>query len=396
MATKLPSYDDTLRTGIEKFRQIFNTDPTVISCAPGRVNLIGEHVDYNDGFVLPMALPMVTFIIARPNGGEDCNIYTACEGADEPRQTKFNIKQVTPGTPKWANYVKGVINFYGTQLTEAFDAVVITNVPVGGGLSSSAALEVATLKLLEALTGKVYPKLTDKALICQRAEHEYCGMPCGIMDQLVSVAGKAEHAVLIDCQTLETTLLPFKSNTLAILICNSNVKHELSSSEYPTRRKQCNEALELMQLRSYKEAKDEHLQVLKKVDEVYLKRARHVITEIKRTCEAAHALKTSNFPKLGKLMTESHNSLRDDFEVSCKELDLLVEIANSCSGVLGSRMTGGGFGGCTVTLLKRSDVELVIEKMEETYKAKTGIKPDFYICEPSDGARLIDVKSLKI
>lgn len=394
MATKLPSYEETLRTGFDMFRNVFLTGATIVSCAPGRVNIIGEHVDYNDGFVLPMALPMVTFVIGKPNGTNECEIVTCCDGADDPRRVRFSICNLAPGHPKWVNYMKGVIHNYGFPINEGFNAVVISNVPMGGGLSSSAALEVATLKFLEAHTGKSYSKLTEKALICQKAEHTFCDMPCGIMDQLVSITGKAEHAVLIDCQTLDTTQIPFVSKTLCILICNSNVKHELSSSEYPTRRSQCAQALQLMGLKSYKDATENHLQVLKKVDQVYLKRARHVITEIKRTCDAAHALKTNNFEKLGKLMSESHQSLRDDFEVSCKELDLLVTIASKSPGVLGSRMTGGGFGGCTVTLVTKADVEIVIENMEAEYKKQTGIKADFYICEPSDGARLINLNEL--
>ncbi|XP_063695773.1 galactokinase-like [Culicoides brevitarsis] len=394
MATKLLSYDETLVMGLNTFRSVYLSSPTIVACAPGRVNLIGEHVDYNDGFVLPMALPMVTFVIGKPNGTDECEIVTCCEGADEPKRVRFKIYNLAPAFPKWANYMKGVIHHYGYPLQQGFNAVVITNVPIGGGLSSSAALEVATLKFMEAATGKSHPKLCDKALICQKAEHTFCDMPCGIMDQLISVAGKKDHAVLIDCQNLETTILPFQSKTLCILICNSNVKHELSSSEYPTRRAQCNKALAMMGLNSYKEAKDEHLQVLKKHDEVFLKRARHVITEIKRTCEAAHALKTNNFEKLGRLMNDSHASLRDDFEVSCKELDILVEIAQKSQGVLGSRMTGGGFGGCTVTLVTKTDVEKVIQGMEKEYQEKCGIKADFYVVGPSDGARLVDLNSL--
>lgn len=396
MATKLPTFDETLVVGLNTFRSVYLTEPTIVACAPGRVNLIGEHVDYNDGFVLPMALPMVTFVIGKFNGTDECEVITCCDGADEPRRTRFKIRNLAAGHPKWVNYMKGVIHNYGYPLEQGFNAVIISNVPVGGGLSSSAALEVATLKFMEVATGKTHSKLTDKALICQKAEHTFCDMPCGIMDQLISVTGKKDHAVLIDCQTLDTTLLPFMSRSLVILICNSNVKHELSSSEYPTRRAQCHQALKLMGLTSYKDAKVEHLQVLKKFDEPYLKRARHVITEIKRTCDAAHALKTQNFEKLGKLMIESHVSLRDDFEVSCKELDILVSIANGCNGVLGSRMTGGGFGGCTVTLVTKIDVENVIRKMNEEYLEVTAIKPDFFICKPSEGARLIDLNKMNM
>lgn len=391
MAKQLPSFDETLKKGVETFKEIFLCDPTLVSCAPGRVNIIGEHVDYNDGFVLPMALPMVTFVIGKPNGSVECEIVTCCDEADEPKRVRFAIQNLAPGYPKWANYMKGVIHNFGFPVMEGFDAVVISNVPTGGGLSSSAALEVATLKFLEGLTQKNHAKISDKALICQKAEHDFCDMPCGIMDQLISVGGKAEHALLIDCQNYETKLLPFKSNNYVMVICNSNVKHELSSSEYPTRRRQCSEALRMMNLKSYRDAKEDNLLLLRRADEVYLKRATHVITEIKRTCQAAHAMQTDNFVKLGKLMIESHASLRDNFEVSCKELDLLVHLATTCSGVLGSRMTGGGFGGCTVTLVARCEVENLIETIKKEYSAATGITPDFYVCEPSDGARMVQV-----
>lgn len=394
MTTTLPTFNQTLETAVITFKKVFNANPDVASCAPGRVNLIGEHIDYNDGYVLPMALPMVTIIVGKvvPNSST-ADIVTCCDGADDPRRIQFQLNNLTPGLPKWANYIKGVIHSSAGMVAgvPGFNAVIMTNVPVGGGLSSSAALEMSTLTFLEALSpGKSTLTLTDKALICQKAEHEFAGMPCGIMDQLISVMGKQKHALLIDCQSLATQQIPFLADDLAILICNSNVRHELSDSEYPTRRKQCAEALKLMNLTSYRDAKVENLSALKNSDELLIKRARHVITEIQRTYEAAEALKGHNFVQMGKLMTESHLSLRDDFQVSCKELDILVEAANNCSGVLGSRMTGGGFGGCTVTLVRKNAVANVIHAMQTEY-AKYDCKASFYVCEPADGARLINL-----
>ncbi|KAJ6634745.1 Galactokinase [Pseudolycoriella hygida] len=392
MTTNLPTFNQILETAVITYKKVFNTNPDLASCAPGRVNLIGEHIDYNDGYVLPMALPMATIIVGKivPNTNT-ADIITCCDGADDPRRVQFELKNLAPGLPKWANYIKGVIHSAGIPEVPGFNAVIMTNVPVGGGLSSSAALEMATLTFLEALTaGKSTMTLTDKALLCQKAEHEFAGMPCGIMDQLISAMGKQKHALLIDCQLLSTEQIPFSTNDLAILICNSNVRHELSDSEYPTRRRQCSEALSLMKLKSYRDAKIENLTALKDCDEVLIRRARHVITEIQRTEEAAEALKGHNFVQMGKLMTESHLSLRDDFEVSCKELDLLVEAANKCTGVLGSRMTGGGFGGCTVTLVRKNDVDNVIRAMKIEY-AKYDRTASFYVCEPSEGARLINL-----
>jgi len=302
-----------------------------------------------------------------------------------------------PGKPKWANYVKGVIQNFGIPLEHGFNGVIITNVPVGSGLSSSAALEVATLTFLEHFTGKHVESDSKRALICQASEHKFVGMPCGIMDQMISVSGKVDHALLLDCRSLETFQIPFVAGEkdLVVLICNSDVRHELSESEYPTRRKQCSEALELMALKSFRNATEGNLSALQNCDEVLLKRARHVITETKRTQEAAEALRAHNFVKMGELMTKSHTSLRDDFQVSCIELDVLVDAAINCPGVLGSRMTGGGFGGCTVTLLQRSAIANTIATMRENFIRKfnktAGDRIEFYICTPSAGARRVNL-----
>ncbi|XP_031626634.1 galactokinase-like isoform X2 [Contarinia nasturtii] len=344
---------------------------------------------------------MVTIIVGKRNKTKStANIVTCCNGADQPTNISIDLNSLTVGVPKWANYVKGVLKCFGKQLP-GFDAVIMTNVPIGGGLSSSAALEVATLMFIQSLTDADGNKNSDniksltqkqQALLCQKAEHEFAGMPCGIMDQLISVMGKRDHALLIDCQTLDTIQIPFElGDDLAVLICNSNVRHELSHSEYPTRRKQCAEALELMRLNSYKDATIKSLDALKGTDGVLIKRARHVITEIQRTREAADALRKQEFKEMGRLMYESHKSLRDDFEVSCNELDILVEAAISCSSVLGTRMTGGGFGGCTITLLRKNDINNVITHIKTIYTANgtNGRTASFYVVEPADGARRV-------
>lgn len=388
MAAKLPSFDELLNKAVETFEEAFKKKPELAACAPGRVNLIGEHIDYCDGFVLPMALPMVTLIVGRRNGTPDeVNIHTLCDGADKPVKIQFNTDYLCSGMPKWANYVKGVIYNYGFPVP-GFDAIIVTNVPLGGGLSSSAALEVATLKFLELVTTKKHEKDTDKALICQKAEHTFAECPCGIMDQFISVMGKENHALLIDCQSLTAEHIPFNTSDLVVLICNSNVKHNLSASEYPTRRKQCSDALKLMGLSSYREANSSHLKDLEKAasDSILIKRARHVISEIERTKKAADALRNCDFERVGKLMVESHKSLSSDFEVSCDELDKLVDLAMKCKGVLGSRMTGGGFGGCTVSLVKSNEIDNVIKQIDAGYHGAT-----FYVCKASVGARDIDL-----
>lgn len=396
MVSKVISFDEVVKTSIETFRNTFGCDPDIAACAPGRVNLIGEHVDYNDGFVLPMALPMVTVVVGKKNyTPSTCEVVTCVENIREQRQAKFDSSSLARGAPKWLNYVKGVMFHFG-QSIPGFNAVIHTNVPIGGGLSSSAALEVATLTFLELLTARKFEKPGDKALICQKAEHTFANMPCGIMDQLISVCGQKDRALLIDCRNLSVQQIPFENADLAVLICNSSVKHELSSSEYPLRRKQCQQALQLMGLKSYRDATEKSLDALKgAADEVLLKRARHVITEIRRTTAAADALRDNDFEQMGVLMAESHKSLRDDFEVSCHEVDILVEATLGAPGVLGTRMTGGGFGGCTVTLVRKESVEAAVKTIDTIYSRKVGGKyrARFFLAEPADGARVINLRS---
>lgn len=382
--------DALLRRGVQAFRERFEASPEVCACAPGRVNLIGEHTDYNGGFVLPMAIPLYTLVLGRRTNGGKCRIYTTSENADEPHFIEFALpsdkQPLQPGTPKWANYVKGVVaTFKGTPC--ACDAVIMTSVPIGGGLSSSASLEVAVYTFLEELTATKTP-LKEKALACQKAEHQYAGMPCGIMDQFISTMGKADHALLIDCMSMESRLALMSNPDIAILITNSNVRHELTGSEYPTRRNHCAEAAKALGKDFLRNATmQELLDHQDRLSEVVFQRARHVISEIQRTVDANQALAAGDYAKFGKLMVESHNSLRDDYEVSCPEVDSLVVAALEVPGVYGSRMTGGGFGGCTVTLLDKQAVQPAMDNMKAKYK-KT---PTFYVCSPADGARCLPI-----
>uniref|UniRef100_A0A668AI89 Galactokinase n=1 Tax=Myripristis murdjan TaxID=586833 RepID=A0A668AI89_9TELE len=370
------------------YEEVFGGEAAKVAvCAPGRVNLIGEHTDYNHGFVLPMALPLVTVVVGSPASGQSVTVVTTAKDVEEPRRVDFNLPSygspLSPGSPGWANYVKGVVQHYRAPPVPGFRAVIATSVPLGGGLSSSASLEVAFYTSCSNDGDNV-----AKALACQLAEHTHASVPCGIMDQFVSVLGREAHALLIDCRSLVVTPVPLADPGLVILITNSNVKHSLTGSEYPTRRRQCEEAASILRKASLRDATLKDLEGTKnQMDDVTYRRARHVIEEIERTVQAAEALKRGAYREFGKLMVESHNSLRDLYEVSCRELDELVSAAMEVEGVFGSRMTGGGFGGCTVTLLQAHAIDRAILHIQERYSGS----PTFYITVPSEGARVLSL-----
>ena len=273
-----------------------------------------------------------------------------------------------------------------------FNALIHSTVPLGGGLSSSAALEVATATVLESITGKKLDPV-EKALLCQKAEHDYAGMPCGIMDQFISVMGKENHLLLLDCRSRKPELVPMTDASVAVLIINTNVKHELTGSEYPTRRKQCETAARILNLSSLRDANPDLLEKAKgKMDEVVYRRTRHVIGEIERTVHAAAGVRASNWPTVGQLMYASHRSLKDDYDVSCAELDAVVDIAQSVGingGVIGCRMTGGGFGGCAVALVKSQATGVISKQLAEEYEKHTRIKPTLFVSRPAAGAKVI-------
>lgn len=330
-------------------------------------------------------------MVGSSTSGNSCSVVTVAESADEPKRVDFNLptdnKPLKGGQPAWANYVKGVVQHYTVKPLPAFKAVIASSVPLGGGLSSSASLEVAVYTFLQQLCPDAGNQI-EKALACQKAEHTHAGVPCGIMDQFISVLGKEGHALLIDCRSLEATAVPLADSGLVILITNSNVRHELTGSEYPSRRKQCEEAAVIMGKSSLRDATLQDLEDAKdRLDSVTYRRVCHVIEETERTAKAAEALKSGAYQEFGKLMVESHNSLRDLYEVSCPELDILVTAAMEVDGVFGSRMTGGGFGGCTVTLLQSDATEKTINHIKERYSGS----PTFYITTPSDGARVLSL-----
>jgi len=385
---------ETADHAAREFVKIYGVAPRWIAAAPGRVNLIGEHTDYNDGFVMPMAIERYTVIAAAP--ARDAGRITLRSTANHEAFTIGLGDALKPlGRGKWANYAVGVVaGFLAHGLrVEGFDALVHSNVPLGGGLSSSAALEVATATLLEAITGHTLVPV-DKALLCQKAEHEFAGVPCGIMDQFVSVMGRENHLLLLDCRSRKTELVPLTDPVVEVLIINTNVKHELTGSEYPARRKQCETAAKALGVVSLRDATLETLeQGRNKMEAIVYCRARHVIGEIQRTIRAAEGVRASDWPAVGRLMYASHDSLRDDYEVSCAELDAVVAIAQgigSNGGVIGCRMTGGGFGGCAVALVKTDAVEEIKKKIAADYKKRTGIEATMFVSRPAAGATVIE------
>lgn len=357
--------------------------------APGRVNLIGEHTDYNDGFVMPAAIGFYTTVAIGPRADRILNVHSI--NFDETKE--FDLEAISDGpTGHWSDYVRGVagvIESRGHRLAGA-NLVIQGEVPVGAGLSSSAAIEVATAFALLGNSNLTLDRMSV-ALVCQEAEHRYAGTMCGIMDQFISCFGEANHALMLDCRSLEFQALAI-APAIRLVICDTKVKHALAGGEYNQRRADCEAGV--MYLRRYlpdiKALRDVTLDELQHyghdMPDVVHRRCRHVVTENERVLEASKALQGSDLWRFGDLMGESHQSLRDDYEVSCKELDLMVELARKCRGVYGARMTGGGFGGCTVNVVSAEHAAKFRETIEREYLRGTGVRPDVYICEASDGA----------
>ncbi len=377
------------------FQRRFGRVPRWLAAAPGRVNLIGEHTDYNEGFVLPMAIERYVVMAAAPaeRATGEAAVGLSSSAVDQPERFTVgdaDFRQLAP----WARYVYGVMAGCRGQgfPTPALDVLIDSTVPLGGGLSSSAALEVATATLLEAITGQRLDPIR-KALLCQKAEHDYAGVPCGIMDQFTSVLGQASHLLLLDCRSTQVQMVPLTDPNVEVLIVNTNVKHELTGGEYAQRRSQCEAAARTMGVSSLRDATLEMLTQNNGVLEPILqRRARHVIGENDRTMAAAKGLAAGQWEQVGKLMYASHASLRDDYEVSCEELDLLVELAQQHGGdgaVIGSRMTGGGFGGCTVSLVRKDHLDRLAAAIDTDYRRLTGIAPSIFTTRPAQGAQIV-------
>jgi galactokinase len=373
------------------FIKHFQGEPELVVVAPGRVNLIGEHVDYNNGFVMPMAIQRHVVIAAKRISQPEVTLVSTRQNLP----ASFGLTTpLEPGAPGWANYVKGVLAGFQQRSIQipGFQAVIAADLPIGGGLSSSAALEVATCRLLEKLTEQHLPAL-EAIQLCQKAEHTFAGVPCGIMDQFIVTSAKADHALLLDCESLHTRHIPVDSDEISILITHSGVAHELGKGEYAKRRADCERAAKAMGLSSLRNASIADLEKAgPAVDPLAFRRARHVITEIERTPRFAELLESSQWTEAGKLMYASHDSLRSDYEVSCDELDGLVDIARELgpdNGVLGARLTGAGFGGCTVTLVKKDRAESVRATMIDVYFKKTGIRAQSFVTLPAAGAHSV-------
>jgi len=379
-----------------KFKELYGTDTGVgFARAPGRVNIIGEHTDYNDGFVLPIAIARDTLVAFKSNGSANVNVYST----EQQESAAFELKQPkNEAAPSWSLYVAGVageLQNAGFGLT-GIDMVIHSTLPIGGGLSSSAALEVSSAFAFTSAAG-VEVERKQLALICQAAEHNYAGMMCGVMDQYVALFGEHGVAVRLDCRSLEHQAVPLSAETAKFIVCDTGVRHELASSEYNKRRAECEEgvraAQRVLDSGSIKALRDVHIAALPKLEPrlepVVFRRVRHVVTENARVLEAVTAMRQQNHLALGALMDASHDSLRGDYEVSCPELDALVEIAWEQGGVYGSRMTGGGFGGCTISLVAADKIDAFCENVARDYESKTGIAPSIYVCAPENGARVL-------
>jgi galactokinase len=359
--------------------------------APGRVNLIGEHTDYNEGFVMPAAVDFYTWVAITPR--DDGRLRLMSLNFDE--ELNFDPSDTYSSSGHhWSDYVRGVamvLKSQGKKLPGA-DLLISGDVPLGSGLSSSAAIEVASGYALLTLAGEIVSR-NHLALACQRAEHEYVGTRCGIMDQFISANGKAGHALMLDCRSLDYSLLPLR-NDVSLVVCNTMVKHELASGEYNTRRRECeagvkqlNSAFPSAKFRALRDVRLDQLQeASSRMDNVIYRRCRHVVTENARVGESARHLQSGDLRAFGKLMAASHASLRDDYEVSCRELDFMVEIASRQPGLLGARMTGGGFGGCTINLVEAASAAGFSRTVAEGYQQATGTKPDIYVCRAAEGA----------
>ena len=383
---------------VEKFQELFGAEGDIRTYfAPGRVNLIGEHTDYNGGHVFPCALTLGTYGIARKREDNKLRFYSV--NFERLGVIESSLEDLKPyKAAEWTNYPKGVMWAFeerGYKLPNGLDILLYGNIPNGSGLSSSASLEVLTGVILKDMFG-FDVSMTDIALIGQFSENNFNGCNCGIMDQFASAMGKKDNAIFLDTNTLQYEYAPVVLEDAKIVIINSKVKHSLVDSAYNDRRNECETALkELQEVVAVQtlgdlteEAFEKHKDAIK--SEIRQKRARHAVYENQRTIRAVEALKENRIEKFGKLMNESHRSLRDDYEVSCKEIDILVDLAWETEGVIGSRITGGGFGGCTVSIVKNEAVDGFIKNIGEQYLAKVGHEAEFYVVDIGDGARVLN------
>ena len=380
---------------METFQKLYGGEGDIRTFfSPGRVNLIGEHTDYNGGHVFPCALTLGTYGIARKRNARKIRFYSDNFSGLGVMETSLDDLVPSPAA-KWTNYPKGVIWAFekkGYSIAQGMDVLVYGNIPNGSGLSSSASLEVLTGVILKDLFD-IEISMQDIALIGQYSENHYNGCNCGIMDQFAVAMGKKDCAVFLDTNTLQYEYATVKLEDAKIVITNSKVKHSLVDSAYNDRRRESETALKDLQkvvdIRTLGDLTEEEFEIHKDAigDEICKKRAKHAVYENQRTIRAVKALKENDIAGFGRLMNQSHISLRDDYEVSCEEIDILVDLAWKINGVVGSRITGGGFGGCTVSIVKNDAVETFVEQVGKGYKEQTGHEAEFYVVEIGDGAR---------
>lgn len=384
---------------VEVFHKLYGADGDIRTYfAPGRVNLIGEHTDYNGGHVFPCALTIGTYAAARLRKDDRIRLYSM--NFESLGVFETSLDDLTPSEKAgWTNYPKGVMWAFekkGYKLTSGLDIVLYGNIPNGSGLSSSASLEVLTGTILKDLFGFDELSMTEIALIGQYSENNFNGMNCGIMDQFASAMGKKDCAIFLDTSNLNYEYAKIELEDAKIVITNSKVKHSLVGSAYNDRRNECETALKELQavvdIQTLGDLTEEEFEAHKDAikSEVRQKRAKHAVYENQRTIKAVDALKQNDIEEFGRLMNASHVSLRDDYEVSCEEIDILVDLAWNTPGVIGSRITGGGFGGCTVSIVKNDAVDTFIEKIGAAYKEKVGHDAEFYVVEIGDGAKVLD------
>ena len=382
---------------IAQFKEIFGADGDIRTYfAPGRVNLIGEHTDYNGGHVFPCALTIGTYAVARKREDNQLRFYSV--NFEKLGVIDSALDDLTPSKKAgWTNYPKGVMWAFegrGYKLPTGLDILIYGNIPNGSGLSSSASLEVLTGVMLKDMFG-FDVSMVDIALIGQYSENNFNGCNCGIMDQFASAMGKKDHAIFLDTNTLKYEYAPVVLEDAKIVIINSKVKHSLVDSAYNDRRNECETALkelqEVVDIKTLGDLTEEEFEAHKDVikDPIRVKRAKHAVYENQRAIKAVEALKANDVETFGKLMNASHVSLRDDYEVSCEEIDILVDLAWETEGVIGSRITGGGFGGCTVSIVKNDAVDNFISKIGAAYKEKVEHEAEFYVVDIGDGAGIL-------
>ncbi len=370
----------------QEFERRFGAAPAYVVRAPGRVNLIGEHTDYNDGFVLPMAIDRAVWIALRRRGDRRVIVHSL----DFDTAADFSLDSLKNENAQWAEYVRGVawsLQQAGYTL-RGWEGVIAGDVPIGAGLSSSAAIELATARAFAQTSGLAWEAAT-MAKLSQRAENQWVGVNCGIMDQMISAAGKAGQALLIDCRSLDTELVPLPPGTVVVVL-DTATRRGLLDSAYNERRVQCEAAARFFGVTALRDVNSAHFAArAAELDEVTRRRARHVITENERTLQAAYAMRQGDADQLGRLMTASHVSLRNDFQVSSKELNIMVECARHYHGCYGARMTGAGFGGCAVALVSADSAGTFVVDIAQCYRDATGLTPNIYVCVATNGAEVV-------